>query len=110
MLKLYCFKRHACQSVHESRADASINNSISFLHHDCEHVISRDLVQLPAAGFAHRHVCEASHTATHDYHSESNMHMHSYNRGDYEQSDSNESDLHDDEFQLHEFNSIPWAI
>ena len=46
-------------------------NSIGLVHDDCERVISRDLVQLPAAGLAHRHVCEASHTAN----VQNNLHM-----------------------------------
>jgi len=50
-----------------------------FLQHDCEHFTSlvfspqraSDLEQLPAAGLAHRHVCEASHTAN----VQNNLHM-----------------------------------
>jgi hypothetical protein len=35
----------------------------SLVHVYCEHTFSRDLMQLPAAGPALRHVCEASHSA-----------------------------------------------
>ena len=35
----------------------------SLVHDYCEHTFSRDLMQLPAAGPALRHVCEASHSA-----------------------------------------------
>ena len=59
-------KSHSSAIGNNSCIDNCDNSCI-----DCEHVISRDLVQLPAAGLAHRHMCEASHTAN----VENNLHM-----------------------------------
>ena len=43
----------------------------SLVHDYCEHTFSRDLMQLPAAGPALRHVCEASHSAI----AQDNLHL-----------------------------------
>ena len=42
--------------------NSCIDNKSIQVHDDCE-LMPRDLMQLPAAALAHRHVCEASHTA-----------------------------------------------
>ena len=104
----------ACANIFAPIAGANLNIcstdlELSFASSDSCSSDDGDLMRLTtAAGLSHRHVSIAS---------QSNMHMHTYNRWDYEQSDSNESDLHDDEFELHDLNaelddeaSIPWAI